>query len=190
MVLRAIVKFPSKYSYSENDIRGYILFTQETINSSVLVQVYLEGLPPGVHGFHVHEHPISEEHLEKLKKGKKVKDLCKTLGGHFNPYETNHGSYYYNTDRHVGDLINNLVVNYNKKVSIAFMDSLISLYPKHKNCIVNKSIVIHESPDDQGLPGYYALQENRKLNKLETESLETGNAGKRIACGNINYLVN
>ena len=65
------------------------------------------------------------------------------------------------------------------------MDPLISLYQEDINCILNRSIVIHEKPDDQGLPGLKALMQNRKLNKEEEESLKTGNAGKRIACGNI-----
>lgn len=65
------------------------------------------------------------------------------------------------------------------------MDPLISLYQEDINCILNRSIVIHESPDDEGLPGFNALMKNKKLNKVEEESLKTGNAGKRIACGNI-----
>ena len=52
-------------------------------------------------------------------------------------------------------------------------------------CIINRSIVIHEKPDDEGLPGLKALMKNKKLNEVEKESLITGNAGKRIACGNI-----
>ena len=63
------------------------------------------------------------------------------------------------------------------------MDPLISLYQEDINCILNRSIVIHEKPDDQGLPGLKALMQNKKLNKEEEESLKTGNAGKRLACG-------
>ena len=59
------------------------------------------------------------------------------------------------------------------------------MYEEDINCILNRSIVIHEKPDDQGLPGLKALIQNRKLNEEEKESLKTGNAGKRIACGNI-----
>ena len=183
---KAIVQFPSNSSYSEHNIQGYILFTQDSKKCDVVVQVKLHGLPIGIHGFHIHEYPIKSEYIKKLQKGEKIKDLCSTLGGHFNPYKTVHGSYRYNTERHVGDLINNLHVDYTKSVNIVFMDPLISLYSDDINCILNKSIVIHDKPDDEGLSGYLALYHNKKLNKLETESLKTGNAGKRIACGNIN----
>ena len=186
---KAIVQFPSNSSFSEDNITGYILFTQNTKKCNVIVHVKLHGLPPGKHGFHIHEYPIKSEYIEQLKKGKKIKDLCATLGGHFNPYKTIHGSYIYNTERHVGDLINNLNVNNSEYINIQFTDPLISLYSSDINCILNKSIVIHDKPDDEGLPGYLALRDNKKLNKLETESLKTGNAGKRIACGNINEFL-
>ena len=185
---KAIVQFPSNSSYSEHNINGYILFTQNSRNCDVTVEVNLYGLPSGKHGFHIHEHPIKPEYIEQLKRGEKIKDLCATLGGHFNPYETVHGSYKYNTQRHCGDLINNLYVNRTKKVNIVFIDSLISLYNNDINCILNKSIVIHDKPDDEGIRGYLALKYNKKLNKSETESLKTGNAKKRIACGNINDI--
>ena len=182
---QAIINFPSNNSYSvNNNVKGYILFTQ-CCKENVKVEVNLSGLPPGTHGFHIHEHPIKKEYIDELKKGKKIKNLCDTLGGHFNPFNFIHGSYKYNTKRHVGDLINNLNVDITGKVSIHFFDSLISLNEKDINCILDKSIVIHESPDDEGLLGLKALIENRPLNKEEKESLKTGNAGIRIACGNI-----
>jgi Cu-Zn family superoxide dismutase len=184
---QAIITFPSEFSYSENNIKGYILFTQQNMNECVMINVYLENLPNGIHGFHIHEYALSDKILKQLKKGIVMKDLCKTLGGHFNPYKTNHGSYKCNTERHAGDLINNLEV-INEKVNIVFYDPLISLYLNKKNCIIGKSIVIHEEKDDEGLPGLNALIENRELNKVEKESLITGNAGKRIACGNITEL--
>lgn len=88
------------------------------------------------------------------------------------------------TVRHVGDLINNLEVNSNGLANVNFIDTLISLYPG-KNSIAGRSIVIHKDPDDEGIPGLLALESGKKLNKKEIESLITGNAGNRIACGNI-----
>lgn len=188
MSKQAVVIFPSNNSYSSlNNLRGYILFSQ-CKNSYVVVEVKLSGLPEGVHGFHIHENYIKQEYLNDLKKGKIIKNLCDTLGGHFNPFNTNHGSYRCNTIRHAGDLINNLEVNKLGNINITFIDPLISLNEKDENCILNRSIVIHEKPDDEGLRGLQALRENRKLNKEEKESLKTGNAGKRIACGNITNI--
>lgn len=185
MKKKAIVLFPSNNSYSTiNNLHGFIYFYQENDNN-VIVRVKLSGLPTGIHGFHIHEKELKYEHLKELKNGNNIKNLCNELGGHFNPFLTNHGSYQYNTERHAGDLINNLEVDLHGKVDITFIDNLISLNKNALNCIINRSIVIHEEEDDQGLPGLCALMQNKKLNKLELESLKTGNAGKRIACGNI-----
>ena len=183
-MLQAIVKFPSDESYSENNIKGYILFTQYP-NMPVVVEVNLSGLPHGKHGFHIHEYAIKQEYIQKLKKGQKVNNLCATLGGHFNPFNTQHGSYSLKTERHAGDLINNLIVNSDKQVFEVFVDPLISLNKNQINGIIGKSIVIHKDPDDEGIPGLLAKINNCKLTNLEEESLKTGNAGKRIACGNI-----
>ena len=182
----ASVEFPSNTSHSDYDLKGYVYFEQKSVNLPVSVRVKIYGLPTGTHGFHIHEYPIKDEYIQEMKKGKKIKELCKTLGGHFNPCNTVHGSYTYDTVRHAGDLINNLVVDCNKNVNIMFEDTLISLYENKKNCILNKSVVIHESPDDEGLLGLCGLYTNKTLTEKEKESLKTGNAGKRIACGNIN----
>lgn len=190
-MLQALVKFPDISSYSSlNNLEGYILFTEckqsDNVNNFVIVEVNLSGLPPGRHGFHIHENKITQNDINQLKKGIIIKNLCNKLGGHFNPYKTHHGSYRLNTVRHAGDLINNLEVNYTGVVNIKFIDPLISLDKDKPNCIIGRSIVIHEKFDDEGLPGMNALLKNKKLNNNEIESLKTGNAGKRIACGNIN----
>lgn len=56
----------------------------------VLIYPKLSSLPPGLHGFHLHEHPSCEEHAMKA-------------GGHFDPAKTNtHLGPYGNG--HLGDL--------------------------------------------------------------------------------------
>ena len=57
---------------------------------------------------------------------------------------------------------------------------------KGKYSIIGRSVVIHQGEDDLGRGG---LDENNKVidKKVHQESLKTGNAGKRIACGVIGY---
>ena len=51
-----------------------------------------------------------------------------------------------------------------------------------RNCIVGRMIIVHQDRDDLGLGG---LNESGKVvdEKVREESLKTGNAGKRLACG-------
>lgn len=58
----------------------------------------LKGLPPGIHGFHVHEHPSCAAGEQD---GKPVAALA--AGGHYDPHGTNrHGTPW--GDGHLGDL--------------------------------------------------------------------------------------
>lgn len=181
MIIAEVV-FPSKYSISECNIKGTVTFTQLSKTEPVTVNVKLSNVPNGTHGFHIHENQITDKIINIHKKDKI--NICNELGGHFNPYNVNHGSFRYNTIRHVGDLCNNLNVC-NNKIEYNFIDNLISLYINEPNCILNRSIVIHKNSDDEGIPGLLALINGKTLNKIENESLKTGNAGNRIACGNI-----
>ena len=55
-----------------NGINGEVIFSQEEVNSPLKVTGLLKNLPPGLHGFHVHEK-------------KHTGNDCSTSGGHFNP---------------------------------------------------------------------------------------------------------
>lgn len=57
---------------SGGNIRGNVTFTQNKCGDPVLVEVSIVGLPPGTHGFHVHERGD-------------ITAGCGSTGGHFNP---------------------------------------------------------------------------------------------------------
>ena len=144
---------------------GFILFTPET--NKMKITINLKKLKPGLHGFHVHRYG-------DLREG------CKSLCEHFNPYGTNHGNITDDKDnRHIGDL-GNIVVNEKGICNMVIYDKYIKL--KGKCSIVGRSIVIHDKPDDLGIGGL-DKQGNIVDMKIHKESLKTGNAGKRILCG-------
>ena len=99
-----------------------------------------------------------------------MKTDCTKCGGHFNPTNKNHGCPG-KKDRHVGDL-GNLITDNKGCAVYSFTDSVIKL--KGKNNIIGRGLIIHEDEDDCGDGG-------------NSESLKTGNAGKRIACSVIGY---
>lgn len=107
----------------------------------------------GTHAIHIHE-------FGDLTKG------CGSSCGHYNPHNKNHGGPN-DKDRHVGDL-GNITFNKNKECDIIMNDKLVKL--KGKYSVIGRAFVIHQKEDDLG----------KGDNK---ESLVTGNAGKRIACG-------
>ena len=170
----AEVNWENEQSMSVHNISGFVKFTQRSPADDVVVSVEIRGLPEGFHGFHVHEKAIEDF-------GEDVMACCDKLGGHFNVGEkwslenkngTKHG-----IKGHNGDLCNN-IYSKNGACSRYFKDNMISLYPDDPRCIVGRSIVIHEHMDDMALPTY-------DDEKKEIDKLITGNAGKRIACGNI-----
>ncbi|XP_026275925.2 superoxide dismutase [Cu-Zn]-like isoform X2 [Frankliniella occidentalis] len=115
----------------------------------------VSGLAPGRHGFHVHE------------KGD-VSTGCAAAGGHFNPEGKKHGGPE-DSERHVGDL-GNIVANEFGVATIRTEDRVISLMGPHG--IIGRAVVVHSHEDDLGRGGY-------------PDSLTTGHAGDRVACGTI-----
>ena len=144
----------------DSEIKGHILFREFKEQKKTAIILRLTGVPPGEHGFHIHQ-------SGDLREG------CNSLCAHFNPYNKNHGGPK-DKERHVGDL-GNIEPDSNGEVNKTIYDKLIKL--SGKNSIIGRSVVIHEDRDDLGRGG-------------NAESLKTGNAGKRIACGVIGLSKN
>ncbi|XP_019715157.1 superoxide dismutase [Cu-Zn] [Hippocampus comes] len=132
---------------------GTVYFQQESEFSPVKLTGQIDGLTPGEHGFHVHTFGDNT-------------NGCISAGPHFNPLQKNHAGPN-DPDRHVGDL-GNVTAGADKVAKIDITDSVISL--TGPNSIIGRTMVIHEKADDLG----------RGNNE---ESLKTGNAGGRLACG-------
>ncbi|TFK40832.1 superoxide dismutase [Crucibulum laeve] len=134
---------------------GTITFEQSSSGKGdVTISGKIENLKANsLHGFHIHQ-------------SGDLSSNCASAGPHFNPYGKTHGA---PTDenRHVGDL-GNIKSDENGVAEFKFTDSLISL--NGHLSIVGRALVVHAGTDDLGKGG-------------NDESLKTGNAGARAACG-------
>lgn len=113
-----------------NELSGTVTFT--VVPEGVLVEADLDGLKPGKHGFHVHEH------------GDCSAPDASSAGGHFNPTNSKHGGPD-SPERHVGDL-GNLEADQDGHAHYSRVDKLIKL--DGPNSIIGKSIIVHADPDD------------------------------------------
>ena len=119
----------------------------------LLIKYKIYNLTNGYHGFHVHK-------CGDLTQG------CNSGCEHFNPYNKNHGTLKSNNS-HAGDLGN---IKSNNKLAIgSIKTNKLSLNNDNKN-ITGRMIIVHKDKDDCGKGD-------------NAESLKTGNAGKRLACG-------
>ena len=149
-------------------ISGTVEF-KELSKQEVQIKVNMKGMTPGKHGFHIHE-------------AGDLTDNCKSACAHFNPTNKTHGGPK-DKQRHVGDL-GNITANKQGIVKKIMKDKIIKLRGKHS--IIGRAVVIHEDEDDLGKGG---IDKHDIIiePKVHEESLKTGNAGKRIACGVIGY---
>lgn len=136
-----------------DSVSGTITFSQETAADKTSITGQVKGLAPGKHGFHIHQ-------FGDYTNG------CMSAGGHFNPCNQTHGG----PDdqiRHAGDL-GNIVAGEDGVATVDITDCQVPLIGE--NSIIGRSVVVHEKEDDIGKGG-------------NEESLKTGNAGPRLACG-------
>ncbi|KAL0994917.1 hypothetical protein UPYG_G00129280 [Umbra pygmaea] len=135
------------------EVTGTVHFVQEGEGSSVTLTGEITGLSPGEHGFHVHTFGDNT-------------NGCISAGPHFNPHNKTHGGPK-DENRHVGDL-GNVTAGADNVAKFKIEDKMLTL--TGPNSIIGRTMVIHEKTDDLGKGG-------------DEESLKTGNAGGRLACG-------
>lgn len=139
------------------DVQGKPMGQAKLTNAGEGVRIELEAehLTPRKHGFHVHEF------------GKCEAPDFKSAGGHFNPEGQKHGMGHPHGS-HAGDLPN-LEADQEGKVHFDYVAKQLTLKPNQPNSLLKDggtSLVIHEKADDN-----------------VTEP--AGNAGVRIACGEV-----
>ncbi|KAI0043443.1 hypothetical protein FA95DRAFT_1563295 [Auriscalpium vulgare] len=138
----------------ESGVAGTVTFAQSSKSGLVTVTGDIRGLGlSSEHGFHIHQ-------LGDASNG------CLSAGPHFNPFSKNHGAPT-DSERHVGDL-GNVKTDNSGSAKFTLEDKLISL--NGPLSIIGRSVVVHAGTDDLGQGG-------------DAESLKTGNAGARAACG-------
>jgi len=131
-------------------VKGSILLIQAP-GTATLIKGTITGLTPGEHGFHIHEFGD-------------MSDGCKSMGGHYNPDEVDHGDI---NEGHVGDL-GNITADESGTAKFTIEAKRVDLLGDRS--VIGRGFVVHADKDDLGKGG-------------DAESLKTGNAGDRLACG-------
>jgi Cu-Zn family superoxide dismutase len=115
-----------------NTANGTVHFQELANHGGVEVQVDLTGVPPGVHGFHVHENG-------------NCGDNGQAAGGHFNPTSMPHAAPDA-ASHHAGDF-GNVTADAKGEVHTTFVTQSITVSPG-SNSVVGHAIVLHAAPDD------------------------------------------
>lgn len=132
-------------------------------DGSLLVSGRFQGLTPGFHGFHVHAVGRCEPPFT-------------SAGGHHNPGATGHG-------QHDGDMPVLLVQQDGTAVTVTETDrvDLAELVADD-----GSAIVVHAGPDNlANIPARYTSSLTGQPGP-DTDTLATGDAGARVACGVVN----
>jgi len=147
-------------------VSGTVTLTEEP-GGSVLVEYDLVGLKPGAHGFHVNE-------------SADFSNGCVSAGPIYNPHGKRHGGPK-DSERMVGDL-GNVTADGTGRAKGKLSSTLIKL--KGPYSVVGRSMMVHADADDLG-KGDNSKASESGLPKNGFCSLVTGNAGARLACGEI-----
>jgi superoxide dismutase, Cu-Zn family len=118
------------YPTAGNQAHGTVIFTM--VNEGIKMQVHIEGLKPGLHGFHIHQY------------GDCSSADGSSAGGHFNPDQMVHGGPM-DSNRHAGDM-GNIEADSNGVANLELVDNQMSFSGPHS--IIGRGIVIHANSDD------------------------------------------
>ena len=147
---------------NENLIAQCVLEHSDTVKGNILMMQQASGGPTlikgTITGLEPGEHGFHIHEFGDLSKG------CESAGAHYNPDGVDHGDL---EQGHVGDL-GNVIADDSGTASVKIIAKRVDLIGDRS--VVGRSIVIHNDIDDLGKGG-------------DAESLKTGNAGDRLACG-------
>jgi len=165
--LNAIALFECSCAGHTGDayVQGVVEFHQCSGETGTWVDIKLRNLKPNkTHAIHIHE--FGDE-----------REGCVSLGAHWNPTGSTHGSIRRQMPSHAGDMINNIHSDEHGRFNYNYYDPRITLAGDVNESIIGRSVVIHFGQDDLGLGGIHPPDA-----KVRAESLKTGNAGRRMAC--------
>ncbi|KAH3675997.1 hypothetical protein WICMUC_002293 [Wickerhamomyces mucosus] len=139
-------------------VSGVVHFEQTSESEPTTITYEITGNTANAErGFHIHEFGDNT-------------NGCTSAGPHFNPFKKEHGASV-DENRHVGDL-GNVATNAEGLAKGSITDHLVKLLGP--TSILGRTVVIHDGIDDLGKGGH-------------ADSLKTGNAGGRAACGVIGF---
>ncbi|MDQ0300753.1 Cu-Zn family superoxide dismutase [Salibacterium salarium] len=126
--------------------------------------LFNEGISSGFHGFHIHETGLCEPEAED--------GPFTTAGGHYNPEGTSHGS-------HLGDMTALQGLEDGSAYLVTALDRISAEQITNENL----AVIVHSDPNNfANIPDRYTSSESNSPGPDE-ETLSTGDAGSRTACG-------
>lgn len=127
----ALVATATLQPRSGETTNGTIAFTETAEGVSIHARV--EGAPPGMHGFHIHE--VGDCSSEDFK----------SAGGHFNPTGAPHGGPA-DAERHGGDL-GNIEIGEDGTGHLEVSSEQLTV-AEGENSVVGRGVILHEGEDD------------------------------------------
>ncbi|AJK68448.1 superoxide dismutase family protein [Corynebacterium marinum] len=152
-----------------NDAEGTEFGTVEIseVNDALQISADLSGLEPGFYGFHIHQTGLCEPDSAAPGAPDDTGDFL-SAGGHLGSDEADHPD-------HAGDLPQ-LLVKESGDAVLTFETDRLTLSDLEDED--GSAIMIHSGPDN-----YANIPERYASEGADEDSLNTGDAGSRLACG-------